>query len=81
MFRSFFSALTRIFDTVGSTAQSAEKAIDTVNHYVGENHKASAMIITTNAKRRAAVHHVEIAEELAEDANLKAAFDKVSEDW
>lgn len=81
MYNSLSNAVCRTLDAVGSTAESAEKALGDVNHYVEENSKANRKTITYNAKTRAAKAHMAIQKQLDEDEKFSAAWEEIEKDW
>lgn len=81
MFRSISNAVSRTFDVIAATAESAEKSLDNINHYVAENTKANNKITTTNAQRRVATCYQELEVDLKADDDLKRHFEKVQNEW
>lgn len=76
-----FNAVARTANTVSSTMESAEKALENVNHYVEDHTKANKLLITEAAKMRATKGMRAHTEELNADPELQAIYDQISENW
>ena len=81
MFKSMTTAIARTFDVVTTTADAAEKALESGTHFVTEHSKANKLIVTTNAKMRVAKALSDHAEELKDNKDLSSLFDQVSAEW
>jgi len=81
MFRSASRAISTVFDTISSTANTVEKSLDIANHYVAENHKKITKTTTTSAQLAVARYNTDIAKELDADAELKEQYLLVAKEW
>lgn len=81
IFSSARNAISRSFDLVTETADTAAKAVHSANHLVSEHSKANDKIITTSAQKRVAEFNRDLKQELDADADLKKLMEAVIKDW
>jgi hypothetical protein len=81
MFGSMSSAVQACFNTVTTTAESAQKVLDIGNDHISNAHAEMTRTSKKNAVRRTARHHRELQEELEADAKFAKIFADLEAEW
>jgi hypothetical protein len=81
IFKVLTNNVAKVFNTIGSTADSVERGLDIANVYVEQNHKRAVKVITANALMSTAHHHIEHQAELDDNPKLAAIYAKLEESW
>ena len=81
MFGTFSNAVQACFNTVATTAESAQKVLDIGNDHIDNAHKEMTRTSAKNALRRTAKHHRELQLELEADPKLAELFTSLEAEW
>ena len=81
MFRTFSDAVQAIFSTVTTTCGSVQKALDTGNDYIDNQHKSLTRGFAKQAILDTSKQHDRIQAELDANPNLASLFDQLEAEW